>query len=380
MKVSSSFCAFLVILALVLVACTNMRETSERDSTSLLSSKDYKVLPEIRTSMECVEHNGRDAVVIPLISDDNNIYNIDLEIGGVWVRAAVDTGSEALVISGADCERCLTNSEEQGYIPMPVSPIHVSMMRYGSQTDSVSWDIRPVKMKGWQFTCDENKDVDLDSAITTVDNADNQPACIVGNVSLAVVSKRTGTSNYNVLGLGARTEMGPPSFLSSLFPEPPRAFSFLVQSYENARLILHRATASCDQPRHKFAIDRGNIMSHQYLLNFDEILMNDEALNDVDVTEYRLMLDTGANALSLPRDIFNHAQEYHPKGVIGFTLRNIHGENVTLQFPYDMSDRYNAQVLNAGYSNKVIVGVTFCVGMAIGILETGLERFVTVDW
>jgi hypothetical protein len=346
-------------------------------STQLISAKDRKILPEIDRSLECVEHNGRDAVVIPLVSDENNIYNIDLEIGGVWVRAAVDTGSEALVISGEDCKRCLHNSAEQGYVPMPASPIHVSMMRYGSQTDSVSWDIRPVKMKGWQFTCDEDDD---DSALTIEDDANNKAACIVGNVSLAVVSERTGTSNYNVLGLGARTEMGPPSFLSSLFPEPPRAFSFLVQSYNNARLVLHRATASCDQPRHKFQIDRGNIASHQYLLNFRQVFMNGNPAEDIDVTEYRLMLDTGANAMSLPRELFEYAQTNYPDGIIGFALTNVYGEEVTLEFPYDLSDRYNAQVLNAGHSNKVIVGVTFCVGMSIGILETGMERFVTVDW
>jgi len=326
--------------------------------------------------MECVLHNGRDAVVIPLVSDENNIFNIDLQIGDVWVRAAVDTGSEALVISGEDCERCRLSKDEQGYVPMPESPIHISMMRYGSQSDSVAWDIRPVKMKGWQFTCDDDDD---DSAITVKDATDNKAACIVGNVSLAVVSERTRTSNYNVLGLGARTEMGPPSFLSSLFPETPRAFSFLVQSHDNARLVLHRATASCDDPKHKFAIDRGNILSHQYLLNFDEIRVNAESTG-IDPSEYRLMLDTGANAMSLPKALFDYMGENHPKGVVGFVLTNIKGEKVELDFPYDMNDRYNAQVLDAGFSNKVIVGVTFCIGMAIGILETDMERFVTVDW
>ncbi len=376
MTASSSFCAVLVIVSVLLVICTNLKESSGYKSTQLISAKDRKILPGIDRSLECVEHNGRDAVVIPLVSDENNIYNIDLEIDGVWVRAAVDTGSEALVISGEDCKRCMSNSDEQGYVPMPASPIHVSMMRYGSQTDSVSWDIRPVKMKGWRFTCDSDDD---DSAITNKDDINNKAACIVGNVSLAVVSERTGTSNYNVLGLGARTEMGPPGFLSSLFPEPPRAFSFLVQSYENARLVMHRATASCDQPRHKFQIDRGNIASHQYLLNFSQVFMNSEPV-DLGVVDYRLMLDTGANAMSLPRDLYEYAQENYPEGIIGFVLTNVHGEQVTLEFPYNMADRYNAQVLNAGYSNKVIVGVTFCIGMAIGILETGMERFVTVDW
>ena len=370
----ASTLAILVIVGILLTVCA----CREMDPIQLISAKDKEILPEISIDEECTNFEDG-AIVIPLVSDDNNIFNIDLNINDVWVRAAVDTGSEALVISGEDCEKCKLNSDEQGAIPMPSKPIHVSMMRYGSQQDSVEWDIRPVILKGWKFTCLQDDD---DSALTLMDDPAHKPVCMSGKVNLAVVKERTGTSNYNVLGLGARTQYGPPSFLNSMFPEPPRAYSIYVRSLEHARLVLHRPTASCTPPKHLFKIDRGDMMSHQYLLRFDKIMLNedDTLFENIDVDRYRLMLDTGANAISLPRKIYEIFSTMPPKGKMTLAIENIHGDTVHLSFPYDMDNRFNAQVLDGGYSSKLIVGVTFMVGLGIGIHDTGDERYVSVDW
>lgn len=369
----ASTLAILVIVGILLTVCA----CREMDPIQLISAKDKEILPDISIEEECTEFDDG-AIVIPLVSDENNIFNIDLNINNVWVRAAVDTGSEALVISGEDCEKCKLN-DEQGAVPMPIKPIHISMMRYGSQSDSVEWDIRPVQLKGWKFTCLENDD---DSALTLMDDPAHKPVCMSGQVNLAVVKERTGTSNYNVLGLGARTQYGPPSFLESMFPSPPRAYSIYVRSLENARLVLHRPTASCTPPKHLFKIDRGDMSSHQYLLKFDNIMLNkDESVfEDLDIDNYRLMLDTGANAISLPSKIYEVFASNQPKGKMTLALENIHGDTVHLSFPYNMDDRFNAQILNGGYSNKLIVGVTFMVGLGIGIYDSGDERFVSVTW
>lgn len=363
----------IVVIFVVISMCIPERF---KGSTRLINDRDKKILPEITTDMVCIPHDGKTAIVIPLVSDENNIFNVTLLINGYQVQAAVDTGSEALVISGEDCDRCKSNGN-QGQIPMPEDPIHISTMRYGSQSDSVMWDIRPVSLRGWKVTCDEADD---DSALTIMDKAEHDPICLVENVSLAVVESRTGTSNYNVLGLGAQTSMGPPSFLSSIFSELPRAFSIYIQDYDNARLILYKPTPSCNPPRHLFQIDRGNLQSHQYLLNFSSLLVNNTD-SQLDVTPYRLMMDTGANAISLPGEIFDYLDKYARQGKMTLMLTNIQRKPVKLNFNYDMDNRYNAQILNAGYSEKLIVGVTFMAGLGLGIYESeNGEKYISIDW
>ena len=183
---------------------------------------------------------------------------------------------------------------------MPQNPTHLSTMRYGSQSDSVEWDTRPVFMKGWKATCSTSDD---DGAMTKHDKPPSAPVCIFGRVNLAVVKSRTGTSNYNVLGLGARSKYGPPAFLESMFPEPPRAFSMYVQDFETARLVLHRPSASCKPPKHLLPIDKGDLSSHQHLIRFNTLMANEERLLEKN-NDYRLMLDTGANAISLPSKLY----------------------------------------------------------------------------
>ena len=365
-----------LLAVLIIFVIVSLCVPANKNITSLINERDKQILPPIDPDMQCIPHDGETAIVIPLTSDTNNIFNVTLLINDFEVQAAVDTGSEALVISGEDCERCKLNGA-QGQIPMPENPIHISMMRYGSQSDSVMWDIRPVHLKGWKVTCDENDD---DSAMTIMDKPKHDPICLVENVSLAVVQSRTGTSNYNVLGLGAQTSMGPPSFLSSIFPDPPRAFSIFIQDYDHARLILYKPSPSCNPPKHLFQIDRGNIQSHQYLLNFSSLLVNNID-SQLDVTTYRLMMDTGANAISLPSGIFDYLDKHSRSGTMSFLVTNNEGKTVKLNFNYDMDNRYNAQILNAGYSDKVIIGVTFMAGLGLGILEKANgEKYISIDW
>lgn len=365
-----------IVVVIVIIGCVTCN-TKRRFPIELISEREKKILPEIPVDMKCISHDGSGAVIVPLVSDENDIFNIDLRIGKVWIRAAVDTGSEALVVSGDDCEKCQLNSKSQGTVPMSLNPTHLSTMRYGSQSDSVEWDTRPVYLKGWKATCAANDD---DGALTTKDKPASGPVCIFGEVKMAVVKSRTGTSNYNVLGLGARTKYGPPSFLQSMFPEPPRAFSIYVKNTKSARLILHRPTPSCKPPKHLFSIETGDLNSHQYLLNFQNLSANDTLLLEAQ-TEYRLMLDTGANAISLPSDIYKAMVEKSlTKGSLTFDMSDSKQKHVELSFPYDMDNRTNAQILDGGSNRKIIVGVTFMVGLGVGVWETPTQRFVSVDW
>ena len=54
----------------------------------------------------CQEHDGKSAIVVPMHADENNIFLVDVGVedaeGKVqWVKVAVDTGSESLMIASS---------------------------------------------------------------------------------------------------------------------------------------------------------------------------------------------------------------------------------------------------------------------------------------
>ena len=366
----------LALIVVLVVFFLIFAQAGEKPSTRLVRTKDRKALPPIEEDDACVPYDDSPgALVIPLVSDENNIFNIELSVNGHWVQAAVDTGSEALLIGGEDCSKCRLGSPSQGQVPMPEGKHVTSMMRYGSQQDEVAWDVRPVRLRGWKYTCDE---MDDDNALTDQDNPPHKPVCIVGDVQVAIVQDRSGTSNYNILGLGARTARGPPSFLQAMFPTLPRAFSILIQSEKDAKLILRKPTATCHPPKHLFAINRGDTQSHQYLLRMDRFAVNETRM-DIDLDRFRLMLDTGANAISAPTEMYRFMARTARKGRLEIDLTDKDGKPASLSFEYDMDDRYNAQVLDSG-GGKLIIGCTFMIGMAVGVHQTLAGTYVSVDY
>lgn len=379
----------------VLVCVSGSAISKNRPATQLLREEDKAPLPGIDRGESCEPYDKQSTIVIPLTADDNNIYNVDVKIKDEWISAAVDTGSEALVVAGKDCDRC-QRGNTQGVVQMASSGVRTTM-RYGSQNDTVEWDTRPVSLKGWKFTCNSGDD---DSALTLSDTPQHKPVCVVGDIRLAVVLDRSGTSNYNVLGMGSRAKRNnaPPSFLESIFPTPPRAFGIYIKrlnrgnTFGEGRLVLQKmhvgGGVSCVPPKHLFRIGTNDLLSHQYLLEMLHIAV---ACNDTDHTvenhEYKLLLDTGANAISLPVAVYNKIKSMGcKKGVLKFTLddidpdtRLVKKDKAVLRFPYDMNNVENAQILSS-HGNKIIVGVTFMEGMGVGVYETDRERYVSVDY
>lgn len=386
-------------LVVAVLVCVSGSAISKNRSTTtqLLRKEDKAPLPNIDRGEACEPYDKQSTIVIPLTADDNNIYNVDLKIKDEWIRAAVDTGSEALVVAGEDCDRCQLGKTQQGVVQMASSGVRTTM-RYGSQSDTVEWETRPVSLKGWKFTCNPS---DADSALTLSDTPPHRPVCVVGDIRLAVVLNRSGTSNYNVLGMGARSKRNnaPPSFLESIFPTPPRAFGIYIQrlnrgnTFGEGRLVLQNMLhvgggASCAPPRHLFRISKNNLSSHQYLLEMLHIAVAcDGADHTIEGHNYKLLLDTGANAISLPHAVYNKIKSMGcKKGALKFTLDDVDPDTrvakedkAVLRFQYDMTNTQNAQVLSSG-GNKIIIGVTFMEGMGIGVYETEHERYVSVDY
>ena len=180
------------------------------------------------------KHDGESALVIPLRADENGIFLVDIGIEDAhgetqWIKAAVDTGSEALLVAGEGCDGC-EEGKHLGVVKQDGEEIRRSTIRYGSQQDTVIWRKKQIRIPAWLHTCDPS---DTDGAHT------DTVQCVIGDCPCAIV-KPHWNERLQHTGTRITESRGPPAVLSTLFPKTPRAFEIHVHSDEEARLILHR--------------------------------------------------------------------------------------------------------------------------------------------
>ena len=333
----------------------------------------------------CQEHDGRSAIVVPMRADDNNIFLVDVGIedeeGKVqWIKVAVDTGSESLMVASRTCEGC-EEGRHLGTIKNDGTVLRRSTVRYGSQQDTVAWRNKRIRLPAWSQTCDP---WDTDGALT------DAVQCVVGDIPVGVVQKRTGTSDYNILGLGSQSTSGPPAVMASLFPRANvRAFQIDVHSAKEARLILHKPEDKCRPPSFKFDVLPKHLgHGHHYLIDIKKLMLyregpigGDNTGRILDDKGYSILLDTGANAMSLPPRLYDQVfSAPFSKGKLSVTLRAQSGQSVELDFDYDRNNNQNAQVLKGSSNELLIVGVTFLIGHSIGYEDHGSFRVLTLDF
>ena len=393
-----------VLLCCIMVIACSQRESKTHDMVRLLRSslaRFFNSVPEIPADLECLPHNGNDPIVIPLKADSNGIFTMQLFVGNCahdtaarhtsrdangrrcWTPhiVAVDTGSEALVLSGDRCASAQLPGSKACSLPAVKTQekAPTDELVYGSQHDRVEWQTKKVLLRSWRMTCDTSDD---DAALTTSDDSSYTPHCVVGEVKAAIVHRRTGTSNYSILGLG-NGGTGVHSFLAKLFPNARRrSFSIHVHSRQKARLILYNdGRITCNEPRHRIPISKTRSHHHLVRMKSLELLKGNTPPHKLDIKRTPdLLLDTGANALSAPSAIFDLLQSKQT-GQLRITLEDDEGEDFTLQFNFDINNRRNNQVIDSGGSKKLIVGVSSLVNYAVGVeyRDSG-ERYVTLDY
>ncbi len=369
----------LVLLFVVCLAAivTVVAASSKVSPTFLFRKAEGGVVKPVPPNDSCVPHDGESPVVIPLESDSNDIFTMGLWVNDEYVKVAIDTGSEALVVASSDCSGCNVTADMKSIVLTKPSNTR-SKLRYGSQKDEVVWQNNTnVVIQGWKFSCSDKDD----AALTTYDDPKHRSVCVYGISDVAVVVKRTGTSDYNILGLGSQASGGPPSFLAKMFPTPPRAFAMHIHSPRHARLLLFKPDVTCMKPKHKVPINTQDYRSHHYYIRFKTIAANGTR---IDTRVEKLLLDTGSNAVVLPSSVYRELKRIGRRGTLSFSLNDTEGKSFDISFGYDMDDTENSQILDAGYQNgdgdqRVIVGVTSLVGYAIGVYDDDVERFVTID-
>ena len=318
-------------------------------------------------------------------ADDNGIFIVnigveDAEGNTQWIKAAVDTGSEAMLVAGDECTGC-EEGIHMGTVKNDGVLLRRTQIRYGSQQDTVAFRSKILRIPAYLHTCDP---LDHDGAHTDITQ------CIVGECPVAIVESRTGTSDYNILGLGSQSAGGPPATLNALFPEPPRAFQIHVHSDTEARLIIHKPDgAGCRVPKYKFAVkDKSRGHAHHYLVEGQNAMLFETGAiggsnpgTSISDKTYDVLFDTGANAMSLPAEIYDAIHNTdHVKGVLALTFTTLDQEDeITLRLDYDRRDKFNAQILKSR-SDLLIIGITFLKDHSLGFEDNGQTRVMTLDY
>ena len=301
----------------------------------LIMSKFMQPTMPFHRELNCTPHNENTPVVVPLVRDGNNIFLIDLNVNGAWIKCAVDTGSTELVVSGHDCDRC---NLSHGSVAVPLG--EKDIMAYVSQVDTVVWGKKPIQFLAWELG----------------NHTPDTPVCIGGNVDTAVVTKREGTSNYNVLGIGPAND----GFMADLIPDLPRAYSIFIESESSARMVLYRPTVFLDK----------GLRLRKYPLTNKGIQL--KSIQGRPANGIHVMFDTGANAMSLPVSV------YDLLGYVG-TLKLEMPDGQVYGFPYNKFNKWNAQV-DSYQRPLIVIGVTNMVGYGVGIEQTAHDgQFVTIQ-
>lgn len=292
-------------------------------------------LPAPRPSV-CVAYNGKDTLAIPLTRDGNNIFTMKLFLRDQWIDGfAVDTGSHSILVSGEDCQKCAQQGPKKTVV-------------YTSQSSTVRVERIPATIEAHRFSCGGG-------------GGRVQPSTLLPTTSLClnetdmnVALDFQGTSAYNVVGFGAHS-----SFLRSLMPSSSRAFSMHIHSLRHAELFVF-APGQCFAGARRFLLSQRGIPL--------------DAVNGArDAKTRHVLLDTGSNALSLPEHVYAALPS---RGTLRLTL----GDDFVLPVPFDKANVGNAQIMSSPGNDRIVVGVTFLVGFAIGgVQERDGSAYVTID-
>ena len=289
------------------------------------------------TTIQCPNTYMR-PIVIPLECDHNNIFLLSLRLNdGIVAKFAADTGSHSILIAEENCVQSCQSSEGKD-----LSTIH-----YGSQSSPYHEQTMPLTLENaYETDCNGNYEHRhnpwlLHSRSTCIRS---KPA----RVKIAVDFH--GTSEYNVVGLGKRSE-----FLSKFVPTFPRSVVMHINSRYRATLMLYQPGVDCIAKNH-FMLDNNNRVQGK---------VNDK--------KYSILFDTGSNCLVLPSVLYHEERDSLRIHLAGTTREHI------MDIDYNKNNYGNRQVIESTRNNVIIVGVTFLVGYSVGIIQTRDFSYLTLN-
>lgn len=163
--------------------------------------------------------SGRTPVSMLPLRNDNGVFVVPILIGAQQIQVVVDTGSENLLVADKNCRGC--DMGQGSYDPtrsghnMPGKG-DISL-RFGTQSDDARFHVDDLTLVG------------VDGHVCDTSATTFGPILAIPSVMFALVHRRTGVSNFNIMGL---CNVDGDSFINQITSPPHQQFTIYMHPTE----------------------------------------------------------------------------------------------------------------------------------------------------
>ena len=276
-----------------------------------------------------------DALRIPLQSDNDGILLATCAVGNVpkeqTVQCCFDTASSYVVIASKDCGSCKT-----GAIRLKCGDDNSATeeLTYGTQSDLIQWCTEDLKVIG------------------------SYKNLLVKNSHIALSQKRSGSSNYNILGFG-RSTLDKKSFVSQA-----SIHSFTLNIEDQYVEINPKMEAGSFH-----MVSLSNFQPNYYSVLCNQVLFGTKEVGN----RVQMIFDTGTNMMHLPSAIFQKFKELH--SVHHSVLHILIGNDVKLSYHPRTYSHMGQLLIEESSEDYIILGSLFMnFVMHLSATEFGIMR------
>ena len=217
--------------------------------------------------------------IVRINTDSNGILIAYINYKGTPLTVCIDSGSDNLVLANRECSGC---DVKNGSLISPgsLAKTNKDTLYFGTQTDKVQFQPIQIQIPGYSLS-----------------NSYGQypsPANLDKEIMSAITLKRSGTTNYNIMGIGISN--GSNCFSNQV---PYDYFLIAMQEVSGALVMFNEGDdvhAFCKENMSYAKVTSNNM----YSLTPEMVTVCDHVVNGYDV-----VIDTGSNMLTLPEDLFS---------------------------------------------------------------------------
>ena len=210
--------------------------------------------------------------------DRNGIFLTDIKVENQPIQVVVDTGSAHLLVSGKDCDTCLSNDGKIYPKSAPQQTGH--LVQYGSQQDVVDWHRGKVSLGGH-----EKPDIEF-----------------------AVASHRSGSSNYNILGVGRMQQGTRRCFLEHFCEGTDKQASPVTIELAGPRGRLWLSPDLNDHPPVQVLLPM--LPPPFYRVQIAAVFVGQTRVPSIMIPLGGLIFDSGSNMLDLPTTLYDFVRPH----------------------------------------------------------------------
>lgn len=273
---------------------------------------------------------------MPLTMDENGILLGQIMYKGKPLTVCIDSGSDNLVLANSSCEGC---DMEKGSLVSPGRLVGgKDVLYFGTQTDDVNFHRLDIDIHGYSVTADKST-----------------PSVLSHTLNAAITLNRSGSSNYNIMGIGLA--MSSDSFSEQV---PYDNFMIVLGSNKGYLYMYNNSDIIYDFTSKNMAYAQVS-SSLMYSILPQSIIICGQSISGYDV-----VIDSGSNMLTLPESLyylFERTSESERQIMISLTPSlslDLKSHNFTMN-GQSLVDKN--QIKN--FDQKIIIGSLYLKNMAI---------------